>query len=651
MEAINLDILPGAMPPIVHVSQGDVGRQFQIAIYDETGSAYSLTGKTLSIIGHKGDGNVFQYAIPSSAVSGNTVTITTEEQMTPAAGKALCEIRIEQNGTKIGTCNFVMQVEQGPADLGSLSTSALYIIDALMQEARDASAEAEAAAETAEAAISTVTQKASEAASSATAAATSASNASTSASNAASSATAAAASATEAASVVEGVHDDAVAAQNAATAAATSASAASTSASAAATSATSASNYASAADTSADAASDYADAASQNATAAATSASNASSSATSAASSASDAANSASDAADSANDAADSASDAASSATAAAGSVNDASTYASNAAASATASANSATAAASSASDAEDAKDAIEDMTVSSQTVPYTSPAEVTKTISPQGIVNLDFKIPRGEPMSGHEVIANPSGAATGGDLTKLGIDGTNYNVSGLPDYSQASNGDVLTIGQSGPEWSAPSGGDGDVFAQVFFNRSANIANIYSDSLCTTKVYERENGTPFTFSANTDYYIETNIIQLAGQQMFLDPIQNYWLGYFAKADADRYNIANVYGVPLLEDFGNDATLTLLPNESTASIVGSNDLSGITGALNLAKQFIMPVKPADVNVNVVDDKITLKFYFMITPASSVTWTPTEYGVDFTISCTSGQLTMAGSTREL
>lgn len=485
MEAINLDILPGAMPPIVHVSQGDVGRQFQIAIYDETGSAYSLTGKTLSIIGHKGDGNVFQYAIPSSAVSGNTVTITTEEQMTPAAGKALCEIRIEQNGTKIGTCNFVMQVEQGPADLGSLSTSALYIIDALMQEARDASAEAEAAAETAEAAISTVTQKASEAASSATAAATSASNASTSASNAASSATAAAASATEAASVVEGVHDDAVAAQNAATAAATSASAASTSASAAATSATSASNYASAADTSADAASDYADAASQNATAAATSASNASSSATSAASSASDAANSASDAADSANDAADSASDAASSATAAAGSVNDASTYASNAAASATASANSATAAASSASDAEDAKDAIEDMTVSSQTVPYTSPAEVTKTVSQQGIVNLDFKIPRGEPMSGHEVIANPSGAATGGDLTKLGIDGTNYNVSGLPDYSQASNGDVLTKTASGPAWAAPSGGGGDDFTYSYvgicrasLNPVANIASM-----------------------------------------------------------------------------------------------------------------------------------------------------------------------------
>src|SRR5574344_1246045 len=119
MEAINLELLPGAIPPIVHVSQGDVGRQFSISIYDDTGAAYQLTGKTLSIVGHKGDGRVFQYAIPSSAISDNVVTVTTEEQMTPVAGKVICEIRIEQNDTKLGTCNFVMDVEQGPADMGT----------------------------------------------------------------------------------------------------------------------------------------------------------------------------------------------------------------------------------------------------------------------------------------------------------------------------------------------------------------------------------------------------------------------------------------------------------------------------------------------------------------------------------------------------
>lgn len=450
MEAINLDILPGAMPPIVHVSQGDVGRQFQIAIYDETGSAYSLTGKTLSIVGHKGDGNVFQYAIPSSAVSGNTVTITTEEQMTPAAGKALCEIRIEQNGTKIGTCNFVMQVEQGPADLGSLSTSALYIIDALMQEARDASAEAEAAAETAEAAISTVTQKATEAAASATAAATSASNAANSATNAASSASAAASSASQAASVVEGVHDDAVAAANSATAADLSATAAATSASTASTAASNASTYATAADSSADAASGYADAASQSATAAATSASNASGSASDASTAATNAANSATAASGSASDASTYASNASSSATAAAGSASDASTYAGNAATSATNAANSATAAASSASDAAAAESKIENMTVSSQSVPSTQSADVVKT-EVGGVYNLDFKIPRGADGADGEGFKVKAQYATYADMIAAhptGQVGDAYQVGENP--APTINNSTITLTQGG---------------------------------------------------------------------------------------------------------------------------------------------------------------------------------------------------------
>lgn len=422
MEAINLDLLPGAMPPIVHVSQGDVGRQFKIAIYDDTGAAYSLTGKTLSIVGHKGDGNVFQYAIPSSAISGNEVTITTEEQMTPVAGKALCEIRIEQNGTKLGTANFVMDVEQGPADMGSLSISALYMIDALFEQAETDIAAASAAATTA-------TQKASEASASATAAAGSASTAATKAGNAADSATAAANSATAAynsANDADTAKSGCIIARNdcwsAEERANNYATAATNSATAAANSATAASGYADAADTSADNAADYATAASGSATAAATSANNASASETAAETAETNAAASATAAAGSASDAATSESNASTSETNAANSATAASGSATNAANSATAAANSATAAATSESK-------IANMTVSSQSVPYTQSADVVKT-EVGGVYNLDFKIPRGEPTSGHDVEANPTGAATG-DLTKLGIDGTIYNVAG----------------------------------------------------------------------------------------------------------------------------------------------------------------------------------------------------------------------------
>ena len=473
MEAINLDLLPGAMPPIVHVSQGDVGRQFKIAIYDDTGAAYSLTGKTLSIVGHKGDGNVFQYAIPSSAISGNEVTITTEEQMTPAAGKALCEIRIEQNGTKLGTCNFVMDVEQGPADMGSLSISALYLIDALFQEA---TADVEASAASAAAAANSATA----AANSATAAAGSASTAATKAGNAADSATAAANSATSAynsANDAENAKSGCVIARNDCWSAEERANhyaeAATNSATAAANSATAASGYATAADTSADNAADYATAASGSATAAATSASNASASETAAETAETNAAASASDAADSASNAATSETNAATSETNAANSATAASGSASNAAGSATAAANSASAAAASESK-------IANMTVSSQSVPYTQAAEVTKTEA-GGVYNLDFKIPRGEPTSGHDVEANPSGAATG-DLAKLGIDGTIYNIASgsgsagvLPAFLNASQVKSGATFSSVVEWLTGGSGQADSdFIWIYYYNRAN---------------------------------------------------------------------------------------------------------------------------------------------------------------------------------
>ena len=458
MEAINLDLLPGAMPPIVHVSQGDVGRQFSISIYDDTGAAYPLTGKTLSIVGHKGDGNVFQYAIPSSAISGNVVTITTEEQMTPVAGKALCEIRIEQGGTKLGTCNFVMDVEQGPADMGSLSTSALYTIDALFERAQ---ADIDAAA----ASATTASQKAAEAASSATDAASSANASAASASTATAKANAAAKSATDADKSAEAAALGANNAHDSATKADGSATAAAHSASVAEGHVTTAGGYAVSAQESATKANSSALSAASSSDTAYASANKAAESATAADTSAKDAKDqanlsgiSAKDSADSASASATSATNSAASASAAAKSVEDATAKATEAAASASASSSSASEAAASATAAEEAKSKIENMTASAQSVAYTEQATVTKSIV-NDVVNLDFKIPRGQPTSGHDVEANPAGDATGGDITKLGIDGTVYNVSGLPDYSQAADGDVLTKTTNGPAWSAPSGG------------------------------------------------------------------------------------------------------------------------------------------------------------------------------------------------
>ena len=139
MQKIDLSILPqGGINPIIRCSQGDIGRQFQVQLYNEDMSAtYSLDGtETLSIEGHKPDGNFFQYDLPSQ--SGTTVTISTEEQMTACYGDVYCELRITKGTTILGTANFTLQVEIGASAQDTASISALQFVDALRQEMEEA---------------------------------------------------------------------------------------------------------------------------------------------------------------------------------------------------------------------------------------------------------------------------------------------------------------------------------------------------------------------------------------------------------------------------------------------------------------------------------------------------------------------------------
>ncbi|MCQ2740267.1 MAG: hypothetical protein MJ237_08605, partial [bacterium] len=148
-----------------------------------------------------------------------------------------------------------------------------------------------------------------------------------------------------------------------------------------------------------------------------------------------------------------SASDALASKNAAKTSEDRAHTFAQSSATSATNAQNSASASATSASQAsasatsaeasaESAQEALENLqntTVSSTTLSAGSSATATKTVSPDGTVNIAFGIPqgiqgekgeKGEKGEGSLVIANPTGDATG-DLSKISIDGNIFNVAG----------------------------------------------------------------------------------------------------------------------------------------------------------------------------------------------------------------------------
>lgn len=141
MQIINLQIAPTAISPVINVSQFDVGRQFQLKLFDGS-LAYELpTGATAQINGIKPDGTAFSYT-DAVAVSGNTLTITTKDQMTVLYGIVICEIRISKNGLDIGTLNFRLDVEHSPID-GDVNISETDI-PAIIELARTQEENAEA---------------------------------------------------------------------------------------------------------------------------------------------------------------------------------------------------------------------------------------------------------------------------------------------------------------------------------------------------------------------------------------------------------------------------------------------------------------------------------------------------------------------------
>ena len=149
MQSVKLNLIPGAVLPVVNVSQYDVKRTFALAVYDGAAS-YDLTGKTVTIRGTKPDNHGFDYGTSDGvvSVSGNTVTISTTQQMTAVGGQVMAELRIESGTTIIGTLNFIIDVE--PSALSDDTIISDTEIPVIERDFEAALAEAEADALVAE---------------------------------------------------------------------------------------------------------------------------------------------------------------------------------------------------------------------------------------------------------------------------------------------------------------------------------------------------------------------------------------------------------------------------------------------------------------------------------------------------------------------
>lgn len=120
MEQITLDLIPKGSLPVLHASQYDDGRQWKVNL-KENGEDYTLTDETIVLGVRKGDGCAVTCAV--AIESGKKyVILTSTEQMCAVAGQNLAELQITKGSMKIGTLNFILQVERDPLN-GSISSS------------------------------------------------------------------------------------------------------------------------------------------------------------------------------------------------------------------------------------------------------------------------------------------------------------------------------------------------------------------------------------------------------------------------------------------------------------------------------------------------------------------------------------------------
>ena len=116
--------LSGGFPVRIPVSQFDTMWQFVFTIIKD-GLTWTIpSGATAVLNGRKPDGNVFAF---SGTISGNTVTVDADVQMTAVAGDTICELSIfttegsevTQRAKVVGTANFVLAVEAAPNSTGA----------------------------------------------------------------------------------------------------------------------------------------------------------------------------------------------------------------------------------------------------------------------------------------------------------------------------------------------------------------------------------------------------------------------------------------------------------------------------------------------------------------------------------------------------
>lgn len=143
---LDLNLRPGGVLPRVNVSQYDKGQSVTCKLYDGATPYTIPTGSGATVTGTKPDGNGFTYLCTKT---DNTFVFEITEQMTAVAGNTTCELVLAHGDDRIGTINFILDVEKAALSQDTpISDTDIAVIEgmpALVAEAQGYAEQAEAA--------------------------------------------------------------------------------------------------------------------------------------------------------------------------------------------------------------------------------------------------------------------------------------------------------------------------------------------------------------------------------------------------------------------------------------------------------------------------------------------------------------------------
>lgn len=134
LESINLNLIPSGVNPVCHVSQYDAGRQIRINLFEGINPYTIQSGDAFTLNVRKPDNTIVTTSV-SGTQGNNYITISTTQQIAAVVGENLCDIKITNGATVIGTLNFIMQVERDVLADGVASQSIIEDLDERIAEA------------------------------------------------------------------------------------------------------------------------------------------------------------------------------------------------------------------------------------------------------------------------------------------------------------------------------------------------------------------------------------------------------------------------------------------------------------------------------------------------------------------------------------